>query len=157
VYTMARQTTYPGWGDMLARGATTMWEQWDGVHSRLHSSFLSLGEWFVRGVAGIRPDPERPGYEHVIVRPAPVGDLGSARARFDSVRGPIAVEWERDDARFTLHVSLPPGTSASVYVPTDDATAVLEGGRPARSAAGVSVRDGPGRTALFDIEAGTYV
>jgi len=156
VLELARQTTYPGWGHMLEEGATTIWEQWDGVHSRLHSSFLSLGEWFVQGVAGIRPDPERPGYEHVIVRPAPVGDLTSARARFDSVRGPIEVEWERAGERFTLRVSVPPGSTATIHVPTDEVDAVLEGGRPATEAAGVSTRRGPAGTAAFEVESGRY-
>jgi alpha-L-rhamnosidase len=156
VLELARQTSYPGWGHMLAQGATTIWEQWDGVHSRLHSSFLSLGEWFVQGLAGIRPDPERPGYEHVLVRPAPVGDLASARARFDSVRGPIEVEWKRADERFTLRVSIPPGSRATVFVPTDDAGAVLEGDEPAQRAVGVTARPGPPGAAVFEVESGRY-
>jgi alpha-L-rhamnosidase len=156
VHEMTRQTTYPGWGHMLEQGATTIWEQWDGVHSRLHSSFLSLGEWFVRGIAGIRPDPDRPGYEHVIVRPAPVGDLTSAHARFDSVRGPVEVAWERDRETLTLRVSLPPGSSATVLVPTDEIGSVLEGGRPASEAAGVEARSGPPGTAAFEVVSGDY-
>jgi alpha-L-rhamnosidase len=157
VLELARQTTYPSWGHMLAEGATTIWEQWDGVHSRLHSSFLSLGEWFVQGLAGIRPDPERPGYEHVLVRPAPVGALSSARARFESVRGPIEVAWERDGERFTLRVSVPPGSSATVFVPSDDGGAVLEGERRAREAPGVSARSGPPGWAVFEVGSGSYL
>jgi len=156
VHELARQTTYPGWGHMLAEGATTIWEQWDGVHSRLHSSFLSLGEWFVRDLSGIRPDPDRPGYEHVIVRPAAVGGVTWARARFDSVRGPVAVAWERAQETFTLRVSIPPGSCATVLVPTDEIGSVLEGRRPACESTGVEPLSGPPGTAAFEVVSGTY-
>jgi alpha-L-rhamnosidase len=156
VHELARQTDYPGWGHMLAEGATTVWEQWDGVHSRMHSSFLSLGAWFVQGLAGLRPDPERPGYEHVIVRPAPVGDLRWARARLDTVRGPIEVAWQREGGRFTLDLDLPPGTSATVFVPCGDPAAVREGGEEARRAHGVTAcASGDGATVL-EVVSGRY-
>ncbi|HEX6882402.1 MAG TPA: alpha-L-rhamnosidase N-terminal domain-containing protein [Planctomycetota bacterium] len=156
VLAMARQTTYPGWGHMLAEGATTIWEQWDGVHSRMHSSFLSLGAWFVQGLVGIRPDPGRPGYEHVLVRPAPAGDLAWARARLATVRGPLAVEWRQEEGLFTLELELPPGCEATVLVPCSDPLLVREGDGPARAARGVralGMRDG---AAAFEVGAGRY-
>jgi alpha-L-rhamnosidase len=156
VVEMARQTDYPSWGHMLAQGATTIWEQWDGVHSRCHSSFLSLGAWFVQGLAGLRPDPERPGYEHVIVRPGVVGDLTWARARHDSPRGPIEVAWRCNGRRLTLDVHLPPGASATVFVPTSSPTQARESGRPARLAPGVRVQVLAAREAVFEVDAGHY-
>ena len=63
IYTMATKTDYPGWGDMLRRGATTLWEDWEGKLSHLHSSYLHVGLLFVPGLAGIQVDPAAPGFE----------------------------------------------------------------------------------------------
>ena len=66
---VANTTEPPGWGAMLAQGATCIWEQWDGDNSRCHSSYLSIGAWFIKGILGLRPDPEKPGFRHFIVKP----------------------------------------------------------------------------------------
>ena len=70
IYTIVAQKTYPGWGYMLDRGATTMWEQWNGYYSRIHSCFTSIGGWFNQGIAGIQPDPAAPGFKRVVIKPA---------------------------------------------------------------------------------------
>ena len=93
VYPMVGSRTYPSWGHMLDQGATTIWERWDGYASRNHTSFLSVGAWFVEGLAGIRSDPAQPGFKHFFVRPALVGDIKSARAEYDSIRGRVAADW----------------------------------------------------------------
>ena len=60
VFTMFIQTSYPGWGYMLEQGATTLWEQWNGIWSNIHSCFTSPDNWFYQGLAGIQTDPPRP-------------------------------------------------------------------------------------------------
>jgi len=50
MFEMAAKEDYPGWGDMLRRGATTVWEAWDGRNSLLHSSYLHIGAWFIEGL-----------------------------------------------------------------------------------------------------------
>ncbi len=45
---IATQTTYPGWGWMLANGATTLWERWElltggGMNSHNHPMLGSVG------------------------------------------------------------------------------------------------------------------
>jgi alpha-L-rhamnosidase len=72
------------------------------------------------------------------------------------VRGPVAVAWERARETLTLRVSIPPGSSATVLVPTDEVGSVLEGGRPAREADGVEAVSGPPGTAAFEIASGNY-
>jgi alpha-L-rhamnosidase len=156
VHEMARQTDYPGWGHMLHSGATTIWEQWDGVHSRMHSSFLSLGAWFAQGLVGIRPDPRHPGYERVLVRPAPVGDIAWARARQATPRGPVAAAWRLASGVFTLELELPPGVRALVHVPCDDPRLVQEGGGSAQAAPGVQALPPREGAALFEVGSGRY-
>ena len=87
---------YPGWGYMVEQGATTLWEQWNGHWSQIHSCFTSADNWLYHGLAGIRPDPEQPGFKNVIIQPAIVGDITWAKARHDGPYGPITSHWQRD-------------------------------------------------------------
>ena len=95
MYLMTNRTTYPGYGYMVANGATTTWEYWSGKRSHIHNCYNAIGAWFYQGLAGIRPDPAAPGFRHFTVQPAVVGDLNSVHASYESVRGPIGVQWER--------------------------------------------------------------
>ena len=78
-YTIATQKTYPSWGYMVEKGATTIWELWNGdtadpaMNSGNHVMLVGdLGIWLYEYVAGIKPDPEQPGFKHIIMRPEPV-------------------------------------------------------------------------------------
>jgi alpha-L-rhamnosidase len=117
VFEMASKTTYPSWGYMLEKGATTIWEQWDGKNSLCHSSFLGIGAWFIRGLAGIAPDPKQPGYKHFFVRPQICGNVTSCEASYDSIRGLIKSSWRIEDGIMNLEIVVPPGTSATVILP----------------------------------------
>jgi alpha-L-rhamnosidase len=153
---MANQQTYPGWRHMLDQGATTLWEQWDGQNSLLHSSFTSIGSWFIEGVAGIQLDPNQPGYKHFLIRPGIVGDLHWARGEFDSLYGKIRSEWKVSEGRLTLTVDIPANTSATVIVPTDNPASVTESGKPANEAHGVRFAGSVGNTASYDVGSGHY-
>jgi alpha-L-rhamnosidase len=151
---LVRQRDYPSWGHMLAQGATTFWEQWDGVNSRMHSSFLSVGAWFVRGLAGLRPDPERPGFTHFFVQPQVIADLDEVDLVHDAPCGRIECRWKRGPLHLELEVVVPPGAEATVAVPTAAPQQVTEGGRPAREAPGVRAVD-PAR-GVYRVGSGRY-
>ena len=63
-YRLLLQTTYPSWGYMIAHGATTMWERWNGdqmmgdpsMNSYNHYAYGAVAEWLYRDVAGIDED-----------------------------------------------------------------------------------------------------
>ena len=76
LYTIANQKTYPGWGFIVEQGATTLWEQWNGFFSQIHSCFISLDGWFYESLAGIAPDATAPGFKKIVIKPTAVGDLG---------------------------------------------------------------------------------
>jgi alpha-L-rhamnosidase len=156
VYLMANQSTAPGWRYMLDQGATTLWEQWDGQNSLLHSSFVSIGSWFLEGVAGIQLDPDKPGYQHFLIRPGIVGDLRWAKGSFDSLYGNIVSEWKISDGRLTLEVQVPPNTSARVYVPAENADSVTESGKPAGQATGIRFVGTADHTVMYEVESGYY-
>jgi alpha-L-rhamnosidase len=155
-YRMATQTTTPSYGDMVRRGATTLWEDWYGNESLNHVMFGDVVAWFYEYLAGIQADPERPGFEHFTVRPRPAGDLNWVKARIVSPRGPISVLWKRDGEVFSLSVEVPPNTTATVWVLARDASSVTEGGKPAASAAGVRFAGMRGGAAVFEVRSGRY-
>ena len=134
LFTIVNQKTYPGWGYMLEQGATTMWEQWNGYWSQIHSCFTSIAGWFHNGLAGIQPDPAAPGFKHIIIRPAVVGDLTWVKSSYRSIHGTIVSNWRREKDVFTLDVTIPANTTATVYVPTKNVASVTESGRAAGKA-----------------------
>jgi alpha-L-rhamnosidase len=127
IFTIVNQTTYPGWGYMLEKGATTWWEQWNGYYSHIHSCFTSLDGWFYQGLAGIRPDPAAPGFKKIIIKPAIVGDLTWVKAHHDSPYGRIVSHWKREGRQLTMDLTIPANTTATVFVPGDTARQVGPG------------------------------
>ena len=131
-FDIADQNTFPGWGYMLANGATTLWEHWafsDDTYSHNHPMFGSVGEWFYKALAGIQPAPDAVGFDKIIIAPQPVGDLKWVKAGYDSVHGRIVSEWTRNHGRFKLHVRVPIGATATVFIPATDLSSVRESGK----------------------------
>ena len=157
IFQMANQKTYPGWGYMLEQGATTIWEQWDGQNSLLHSSFLSIGSWFIEGIAGIRLDPAQPGYRHFVVRPGIVGDLTWAKGEYNSLYGRISTDWKVSGGWLTLIVDVPANTSATVFVPTQDPSSVTESGQPVSQSPGVRLLKAADQAAVCNVGSGHYI
>jgi alpha-L-rhamnosidase len=163
-YEIATQPTYPGWGYMVSKGATTVWELWNGdtadpaMNSGNHVMQIGdLAVWMYEYLAGIRPDPANPGFRHILIHPYPAGDLTFVKASHQSLYGKIATSWKKDGGAFTLEVSIPPNTSATVWMPAKDAASVTESGRPVARARGVKFLRTEGDSALFEIESGDYV
>jgi alpha-L-rhamnosidase len=141
-YQLLLQETPPSWLAMLDRGATTMWEDWEGVdgdgvpHGSLnHYSKGAVASFLHRHVAGLRP--AAPGYREFEVRPQPGGGLTWATTRHLSPYGPIEVSWRRAGTTMELDVLVPGGTTAAVVPP---------GGAPQRVGPGRHHWAGAGRT-----------
>ncbi|GAA3351878.1 family 78 glycoside hydrolase catalytic domain [Amorphoplanes nipponensis] len=132
-YRILQQPGYPGWGYMAARGATTIWERWDGIrpdgslqdagmNSFNHYGLGSVGDWLYRTVGGVAP--AAPGYRQVLIAPKPGGTVTSATAALQTRYGPTRSEWSRSGATLTLKVVIPPNATATVQVPAPSAAAV---------------------------------
>lgn len=128
-YSFATHTDFPSWGYMVEKGATTVWELWNGdtadpaMNSGNHVMLVGdLGIWFFEYLAGIKADEKAPGFKHIIMRPNVVGDLTSVKSQFDSVRGLIKSEWnlDKESGKFTWNIMIPANTTASVSVPTSN-------------------------------------
>jgi len=121
-YLVASQDTYPGWGYMVRMGATTIWELWKyevgpGMNSHNHPAFGLISGWFYEVLAGIEPDTSQGDWERFVVRPHPVGDLRWAQASVNTLRGRVAVRWEKRADVFLLSVVVPANSAATVYLP----------------------------------------
>ncbi len=156
IYSMTSQVDYPSWGYMRANGATTIWEMWEKDlpgHSLLHSSYLYPGAWYVDGIAGIRRDPENPGFQRFVVSiPHPEHTtLTWAKATYNSPAGTISTAWERRDGRCMMMVTVPPNCEATLHFPLKpDEELFLSGGRPQRESY-------DGNHARYRLEAGRYL
>ena len=133
-YTIATQKTYPGWGYMVSKGATTIWELWNGdtadpaMNSGNHVMQIGdLNVWLFEYLAGIRSDPKQPGFKHIVIRPTPVKDLEWVRATHESMYGQITTYWHREGGKVLLEISIPPNTSASVYTSPDKTVEAASG------------------------------
>ena len=162
-YEIATQKTYPGWGYMVEKGATTIWELWNGdtadpaMNSGNHVMQIGdLAVWMYEYLGGIRSDPEKPGFQHIVIHPYPAGDLTFVKASHQSMYGAIRSAWKREGGKFTLDVTVPPNTTATVWLPAKDAAAVTEAGRPVKDARGVKFLRAEGGAALFEVESGSY-
>lgn len=129
MYRIANQRDFPGWGYMIEKGATSLWETWaysDNVYSQNHPMFGSISEWFYRSLLGINPD--EPGFKKIIIKPQPAGDLTFAKGSYLSVQGLIGVEWKISDEKLTLSVEVPVNTTAQIFIPSSSGK-VTESGK----------------------------
>jgi alpha-L-rhamnosidase len=129
-YRVVNQKDFPGWGHMLDKGATTLWESWDfpeTVPSRNHPMFGSVDEWFYRSLLGINYDA--PGFEKIIIKPQPTGNLTEAKGSYQSVRGRIISDWKIERGQFVFKVTIPVNTTAQIFLPSRENAAVTEGGK----------------------------
>ena len=81
---------------------------------------MKMAEEYPPDIGGIDIDPAAPGYRHVIIAPTPGGKLTSARTTLQTGYGLLATEWTLSAGVFTLTVTIPANTTASVTVPAGD-------------------------------------
>ncbi|MGC8625131.1 MAG: family 78 glycoside hydrolase catalytic domain [Phycisphaerae bacterium] len=151
------QTTYPSYGWQIAHGATTLWESWNGMGSHMHIMFGSVCAWMFHDLAGIKPDPDAPGFRQFTVRPVYPPGLTWVRAYHLSPYGQIDSAWRRDGKRFTMDITIPASTSAKIYFPHTDVRAIQESGRLAASAPGLNFEGVQQGCSVFKATSGTYI
>ena len=120
-YRLLLQDTYPSWGYMVRKGATTWWERWNGdtgdpaMNSYNHYAFGSVMAWVFRRVAGIDTDPSGAGFRHLTINPHFDPSLPQVHAEYDSAYGTVTTDW--DGAAHSFTVITPPNTTATVVLP----------------------------------------
>lgn len=130
-YKIATQETYPSWGYMLSKGATTLWERWEyetggSMNSHNHPMMGSIGSWLYKYILGIQPQIEYPGFEKFIVKPYILKDLKHAAGEYKSVKGTIKSSWKKQNDLLEMNITIPANSVATVYIPTKDLKSITE-------------------------------
>ena len=120
-YRMAAKTEAPSWGWWVKQGFTTLAETWllspEWRDASIDHVFLGdVAAWYVNDLAGINFDPQVTGFGNVLIRPHFVEELDWVGASYRSVRGKIRSEWQREDDRIRLTVTLPAGVTGDVVI-----------------------------------------
>ncbi|MBP3242088.1 MAG: family 78 glycoside hydrolase catalytic domain [Oribacterium sp.] len=119
-YRLLLQKSYPSWLYAVEKGATTIWETWDGiredgsVHDSLnHYSYGAISGWLLAGVLGINY-----AHDEIVIEPYPDEQLSFAKGYYDSPRGRIVSEWKYDEnGKITYHIEIPEGAEAILKLP----------------------------------------
>ncbi len=116
----------PGWLYAVKKGATTIWERWDGIkpdghmedngmNSLNHYAYGSIGSWLVEVQGGITP--AKPGYRKVKIAPTPIRGLTSVNVRQETPCGTVVSSWKWEDYHMTVDITIPVNVIAEVILP----------------------------------------
>jgi alpha-L-rhamnosidase len=166
-YELLNQESFPSWLYPVKKGATTIWERWDGIkpdgsfqdvgmNSFNHYSYGAIGEWMYRVVAGIEADASAGGYKHFFVEPQPGGGLTHARATLQSPYGEIASAWQLGEGEMRLQVTVPPNTTATVLLPGRAVSQVRADGKALKVGNGVTSAKAKGGVVTIELGSGRY-
>ena len=126
VFDIVNSASYPGWGFMIANGATTIWETWkesDNTYSNCHPMFGTVTEWYYRWLGGIRPDPENPGFKEFIIAPSTPEGLDYVNCTYHSPFGKIVSNWRREKSgNYLFKIEIPAGSRAQVILSVNQNT-----------------------------------
>ncbi|MGV9560402.1 family 78 glycoside hydrolase catalytic domain [Streptomyces sp. NPDC003522] len=125
-YRLLTQTECPSWLYPVTRGATTVWERWDGLRpdgtlnpggmtSFNHYALGAVADWLHRVVGGITATA--PGYRTIAFRPRPGGGITWARTRHESPYGTVSLSWELTATGMTARITVPEGCTATAELP----------------------------------------
>lgn len=159
-YKIVTRETYPGWGYMLANGATTLWERWenktgDEMNSHNHPMMGSVDTWFYKYLAGISPDFSFPGFERFIIKPYIIDELTFVKGEYNSVKGCIVSSWTKSPNALSLQVSVPCNSTAVVYVPSKNTSNITESGREISSINLIKLGEEENYS-IFEVRSGEY-
>jgi alpha-L-rhamnosidase len=166
-YMLLFRKDYPSWLYPVTKGATTIWERWDGIktdgsfqdvgmNSFNHYAYGAIGNWMYRHVAGIQNDPDDVAYKKIIIRPNFTDKLTFAKADYRSIHGTISSHWETNDKQIKLDVVIPPNTTAKVYLPAAAADRITESGKAISGNSDIQILGNEGAGMVLAIGSGTY-
>jgi len=166
-FALLMQRSYPSWLYPITRGATTMWERWDGIrpdssfedpgmNSFNHYAFGAVGDWMYRTIGGIDLDSTAAGYQRSRIAPHVGAGLTSAKASLETSYGTLASAWSLAGGQFVLDVTIPVNTSATVTLWGTRIERVQENGRPVSAAAGIRDVQQRGNDVVVVVGSGQY-
>ncbi|SDY30403.1 alpha-L-rhamnosidase [Evansella caseinilytica] len=168
-YKLLFQKDYPSWLYQVTKGATTIWEHWDGIredgsfwskdmNSFNHYAYGAIGDWLYRTVAGIELEESSPAYKQIHIRPQPGDKLNWAEGKLESMYGTIRSAWYRKQGgKMEVQVTIPPNTTARIVLPNAQGKTVTESGAPVHEAAGITSVEVDADGLLLEAGSGNYL
>lgn len=166
-YTLLEREQYPSWLYPITKGATTIWERWDGIkpdgsfqsasmNSFNHYAYGAIGDWMYRVVAGIDIDEANPGYKHILLHPQPGGTLSQVTASHHSLYGDIKSAWVWLNGQLNVEVSIPANTTATLKLPSTNSAGVSTQGSPLKEGQGIHRIEQTGEDLSIKLGSGRY-
>lgn len=117
-YRLLLRREYPSWLYPVEKGATTIWEHWDGImqdggfwsadmNSFNHYAYGAVADWIYEEAAGIHAVEEAPGFEKIRIEPHPDTSLDWLEASIDTRRGRVSSKWEHRDGGIRYEITVP--------------------------------------------------
>jgi len=158
IYKLNNRTDIPGYGYQIARGATALTESWQAYPSSSNDHLMlgHLMEWLYDGLGGIRQAKNSIAFHHIKIAPEPVGKLHSVNVSFQSPYGLIRSQWKKEHRRFSLNVTIPANTKATIYLPARRHQKINEDGISVSKQNYVKKMGYESGKAIVDVGSGTY-
>jgi alpha-L-rhamnosidase len=135
-YKIATNITYPSWGYMVAQGATTIWELWNGntanpaMNSGNHVMLLGdLLVWDYEYLGGIKSDINEVAFKKIIMDPYLAPQLNFVKASTISPYGKIVSNWKKYNNEFNWEITIPANCKALLTMPVNDFNKIYESGK----------------------------
>jgi len=155
-YTLMNQRDFPSFGYMIEKGATTIWESWQGDQSHSHPMFGSVCQWFYQTLGGINPAARQPGFKHIIIKPFPVHGLSYVNCSYKSPYGLIESNWEMQKGDFHLNLTIPSNTTATVCLPAASPDLISENGQSISADSNITFTEMDDGYAIYSVSSGNY-
>lgn len=162
VYELLKDKHHPSYGYFIEQGKTVWPERWAAVGmSQIHTCYTGIGGYFIKGFGGIRPGLEQTGMQHMLIKPALVGDITFANTEYESMYGNVVVNWKKEGKGANFYIEVPVNTTAKVYLPATNKRVVREGEKKAHKSAGITYigtekSDAVGNYVVYNVVSGIY-
>ena len=124
-YDLLLRTEYPSWLYPVTKGATTVWEHWDGImengdfwsadmNSFNHYAYGAVADWVYCQAAGINTVEEYPGYEKIRIAPLPDARLDWLEASLKTRHGVVRSRWQKQEGMWRYDIDTPVETTVVI-------------------------------------------
>ena len=124
-YSLLLREEYPSWLYAVKKGATTVWEHWDGImedgsfwssdmNSYNHYAYGAVADWVYTVAAGIQTVEAAPGYKRIVIAPIPDARLDWLKASVNTRRGLVSSEWRKEGDLWRYEITTPSETTVKV-------------------------------------------
>jgi len=166
-YALLLQQTYPSWLYPVTKGATTIWERWDGIrtngdfqavtmNSFNHYAYGAIGDWMYRVMAGLDSDPAAPGYKKIRIAPHIGGGFTQAAAGYQTPYGRVSSGWKLEYGQLIVEVEIPANTTATLRMPCTKAGSVSESRQALSQVSDIQVLGQENEYVLLKLGSGRY-